>query len=338
MISIKKFLNDDTEVIATYERIMHLLMQGIALHAVDGHPAVRDVFRAKINEAEAKLGEDRSPANALTMTGEVIKALQEYNQRATKFIRAQGVELQSMVGMLTQAMAQISAVSEMSVTQLQELQKQIEHATQLEDIRTLKTRLGECLVSIRDESARHREESTRVVAELDHGIRQVQTTRAEGQPEPAAPIPENDRIPGILGRTDAEKALRVSCEQGAPAYAGLFIVDRLKSITSRFGNTLADQVIAFFAEHLLTGLTPQDRIYRWDRGTFFALLDREEAPDFVRKQLARLLSRRLDHTFEIEGRAVAVPIASTWTILPLRESNFSQILRKIEVFTASGGN
>ena len=168
-------------------------------------------------------------------------------------------------------------------------------------------------------------------------MRQVQAKEAESR-STGESNGETEAVPGLLGRTAAEKDLRDACEQGASFYAGIFVVDRLAAITSRFGNALADQVLAFFAGHLMTGLTPQDRVYRWERGSFLALLNRPEPADFVRRQLAKLLSRRLDQTFEIESRSVAVPIASTWTILPLRESSPSQILRKIEVFTISATN
>src|SRR5204862_3348618 len=108
-ISIKKFINGSPEVDDSYERVAHLLLQAIGLHAVQGSPTEYERFRATFDGLQAKLSETPAP-DPLVVTAEAIKSLQEYNQRASKFIRAQGVELQSMVGMLTQAMTQISAV------------------------------------------------------------------------------------------------------------------------------------------------------------------------------------------------------------------------------------
>ena len=71
--------------------------------------------------------------------------------------------------------------------------------------------------------------------------------------------------------------------------------------------------------------------------TFLALLRRTESGEQVRRELARFLTGRLEETFEIGNRSVTLPIVSTWMVMPLYESSFDQILKKLDGFRAGGG-
>ena len=168
MISIKKFLTSDDrhaqEASEANERMTHLLLQAIGLHAVEGDKDDYNTFRVTIADLATNLANEPSPGNVLITTGAAIKALQDYNRRTSFYIRARSVELQTMVGMLTNAMGQISTASQTSIEQLQNLKRQIGQAVMVEDMRTVKLRLSECLESMRAESDRQRIEASKVVA------------------------------------------------------------------------------------------------------------------------------------------------------------------------------
>jgi len=142
MISIKKFLSADDrkaqEATEASERMTHLLLQAIGLHAVEGDKDDYNTFRVTIADLETNLANEPSPNNFLITTGAAIKALQDYNRRTSFYIRARSVELQTIVGMLTNAMGQISTASQTSIEQLQDLQRQIGQAVMVEDMRTVK--------------------------------------------------------------------------------------------------------------------------------------------------------------------------------------------------------
>ena len=96
-------------------------------------------------------------------------------------------------------------------------------------------------------------------------------------------------------------------------------------------------------EIVRTGLLPDEtdyghlamKLFRWSEASFVALLERKEAGEQVRREIARLLSRRLEQTFEMVGRSVVLPITSTWTIVPLFESGYAQSLSKLDAFNGS---
>jgi GGDEF domain-containing protein len=330
MISIRKLMaKDNRESAEAYERMAQLLLQAIGLHAVEGDRVDYDWFSSTIAGLQTGLSQDPSPANVLATTGTAVKTLEEYNRRTSHFIKATSAELQIIVGMLTEAMSQISTGSQTSVHRLQELQKQIEHASQVEDVRTLKLGLSDCLHSIRGECDRQRDEALEVVANLKRGIQKAQETKV---PEAGA---VSDPLTGLLLRPGAEDAMQAACDRGAHAYAGLFVMDRLQAVTSRFGNDLGDQVLLFFVQHLSTALTGNDTLFRWSPTSFLALIERRESPDNVRREMAKLLTQRLEQTFEIGDRSVVLPVSSTWVVVPLFEQGYTEIVRKLDAFSGT---
>src|SRR6266567_4309993 len=117
MISIKKFLSDDSrETAEAYERMSLMLLQAIGLHAVEGDRADYDMLRCAIADLQKSLTEDPSPANILVTTGAAVKLMQNYNRRTSHILSARSLELQTMVGMLTGAISQIASTSQTSVS------------------------------------------------------------------------------------------------------------------------------------------------------------------------------------------------------------------------------
>lgn len=334
MISIKKFLTADNRDAADVNeangRMAHLLLQAIGLHAVEGEQADYDTFRVTIADLETSLAQESSPSNILVTTGAAIKALQDYNRRTSLYIRARSLELQTIVGMLTNAMGQITTASQTSIERLQDLHRQIGQAVVMEDMRTVKLRLSECLESMRVESDRQRVESVRVVAKMQLGLKKAQEPRAEEENA------ELDLLTGLPLRRGAELAMRRGCEQRTHACAALFVLDRIQAINTRFGYSLGDQIMMIFLKHISRGLSGQDVFFRWGPEAFVAVLRRSESGEQVRRELARFLTSRLEETFEVGSRSVTLPIVSTWMVIPLYESSFDQILKKLDGFRGGG--
>jgi GGDEF domain-containing protein len=198
-----------------------------------------------------------------------------------------------------------------SIDRLRELQERIEQASTIEDVRALKLELSDCIRLIRIEC--------------------VLPDSPETKPQAAST--DSDSLTGLPLRSGAEQAMKVACAAAAHAYAGLFVMDRIQAINSRFGNELGDKVVLFFVQHLSGALTGKDTLYRWSPISFLALLDRRESPDHVRRAIVRTMSQRREQTFEIGERSVVLPTSSTWVVIPLFEHAYSEILQKLEAFS-----
>ena len=331
MISIKKFLSTDSgETSEAYARMSLMLLQAIGLHAVEGDRADYEMLRCAIADLQKSLSGDPSPANILAATGAAVKLMQNYNRRTSHILCARAVELQSIVGMLTEAMSQISTTSRTSIARLQDLHRQIEHTVMLDDMRTVKLRLSDCLESMRTETERQRHESVKVVDELKQGLQEVQAPK---RAEASAGI---DPLTGLLSRVEGEAAILAAGGPGSHAYAALFVLGRMQAIISRYGSELGGQVLLILLQRLSGGLSPQDQFFRWSPDSFLAVLHRKESGDLLRREVSRMLSAPLEPTFEIASRSVTLPISPTWSILPLFESSHGEVLRKLDLFSATG--
>src|SRR5262249_41332500 len=130
-------------------RVVRLLLQGIALHSVEGDREDFEKFRTDMQALLKTVDQDPSPSVLLVTTGSALKTVEDYNQRVTRYMRTQGAELQHMIAMLTRTIATLGSGNERSVTRLREIEGQLEKASVIEDVRMLKVRMEQCLEGIR---------------------------------------------------------------------------------------------------------------------------------------------------------------------------------------------
>lgn len=312
-------------------RMAHLLLEAIRLHAVEGDRVDYESLQADMQNLERSLGEHPSAAEVLVMTGAAIKAMEDYNKRTSRFVRAHGLELQEMVAMLTDTIAKISEGSERSLANLQNIEKQLERASVLEDVRLLKGRLSECLQSLREESARQKEESAQSTNELRQELaRALERRAAIGTRYP------KDEVTGLPGRHEAEQCLAAALKGDGHAFAAVFVVDRIQLINQRFGYAVGNRMLMSFTRYLARGLLPNDRLFRWSGPAVLAVLERRGSLETVRMELARIISARLEKTVQVGNRSVTLHVTATWTLFSAAESaSLEDTVRKIDAFVCT---
>jgi diguanylate cyclase (GGDEF)-like protein len=293
-------------------RVVQLLLQGIALHAVEGDPHDHEKFRTDMKHLLDELGEEPSPALLLMTTGAALQTLEDYNHHTSRYMRVQGAELHNMIAMLTKTIATLGTGSERAVTRLREIEGQIEKSVVIEDVRLLKARMETCLEGIRDEADRQRIESLQTVEGLKHEIAQ-----ARERIRTTVVAPARDSITGLLSRAAAMSAFLETTQISPPALAAFFVVDRVAVINARFGHAVGDRVLTLYLEELRKKLHPDDRIYRWSGPAFVVLMLRPDSLEKVRDQLRFLVPGKLEKTIELESRSALVPISATWTVFPV---------------------
>ncbi len=315
------------EAAETYLRTSQLLLQAIGLHVVEGEPQEYDSFRATIKDLQAKLGGHAPVAEGLAAASVAAKAMQDYGRRTTQFIKAENIELVAMIETLIETVLHLGAPNGRSIPLLRELGASLPKASSINDIRTLKIRLAECLEGVRREAAEQRRRAVMPPREIPSGEKETSAS----QPDPSDENPQQlDPVTNLPMRPDAESAIRESMQDSRAAFAVTFVVDRIYSINGRFGSSVGDQVLQSFVERLRKGLTATDRIFRWAEASFIALLERTEDEPEVRRQIERILFRRFEEIFAVGSRSVLLPISATWGIVPLSEATSEVIIRKID--------
>jgi GGDEF domain-containing protein len=313
MISLRKLWTAESPPGDTgMRRVVGLLMQGIALHAVEGDPLEHQKFRQDMHMLLEEIEANPSIDNLLVHTGSALKALEDYNHRTTRHLRMQGAELQHMIAMLTRTVAALGSGSEKAVGRLQEIEGKLEGASVIEDVRALKLRMGECLEGIRAEAARHKIESAHTTATL---AEEIQSTQRRIHAAGVRPV--LDPSTGLPARSAAIAAMEDAAHASKPAYVALFIVDRVAPINARLGYAAGDQVLNFYLEELRHKLPPSDRLFRWSGPAFLALFDRPEPMEKVREQLRFAVPGKLERTVKLSNRSALVSVSATWTVFSI---------------------
>ncbi len=330
MISIRRYLaKRDSRVEDVLRRALGVLLQAIEAHAVPGDEVDYEQFKSSIREIASQFTDETPAEELLVIAGAVASSLKEYGQRTTRFVRAQSAEYQQMLSMLTETVAAVTQGSERSVARLREIEKQLERASVIEDVRTLRLKLGQCLESMREEIAQQEMRAAVTAAELRASIEKSQASL-----HVVSSHEENDPVTGLPGREAAEAALKEAIESKRCYYAVVFVANRVQAINSRFGYAVGDRVLRKLCEHFRAALSAEDRIFRWRGPSFMALVERGPAVDDVRKEIARIAGAKIEEMMEIGARSVLLPISASIAVFSMSPS-VKLLAAKIDQFAAS---
>jgi GGDEF domain-containing protein len=333
MTTLKSYLFPDNgpEVESSYRRMMDLFLQAISLHAVEGDQTEFERFRSDMAAFGNRLTADLSLSNRLLVVGEVIRALGEYNRHTSKFLSIQSTELQKMIAMLTRTVIAVGTSSETSVARLQEIEKTMEQARFLDDIRSVKAQLGDCLERVRGEATRHKAEGKALVETL-----QQQLADSKDLSAGASRAVNLDPATGLADKAEAQRALEqaANSQEVSGKFVLIAVVNRMRAVNARFGYNIGDQILGMVAEYFRRSLPAEDKLCRWQGPALLAILSRKVSLTLVRHEIRRFAEARLEKTFVVGERSIMLPVSTSWTVFPLI-GPADAMLRRIEIFTSA---
>ncbi len=316
---------DDNETEQALMRVIQLLLQGMGLHVVEGDPDDHTEFRHEIDQILQRFEEATSTTELVVQAKSALSALEVHNRRTLSYLRLPAMELQTMVKMLTSTVGAIAASGDENVRRLRDIEKQVEFASLIEDVRLIKTRLGACLDEIRREAERQRDETGRTVEQLSQGLGGTQK----------AP-PTTDEATGLPARSRAEEAIAQACRDEAQAYAVAVQIDRIQIFNARFGYEVGDEILRHIAGFLRQQLHEKDLLFRWSAPTLVALLFRPHRLERVRDEVGRIMEFKYEHTVQTSSRTVLLPISARWAVFPMMASP-PLLWQKIDSFSRFQG-
>ncbi len=139
-----------------------------------------------------------------------------------------------------------------------------------------------------------------------------------GQALPPAGVLRADPLAVVPGRAEAEQALGAMIERGAPAFAAVFIVDRIHLLNDCFGYAIGDRLLSAFHQRLRRCLASSDCIYRWSGTSFVALLERRRSLAQVRGELERVAGGDAELIVRIGDGALALATTASWAVFALQ--------------------
>jgi diguanylate cyclase (GGDEF)-like protein len=328
VISIKKFLSLDKEAERAPMHVVRALIQGIGEHAIAGEADDCARFRECIRTISDALIDGIAPEQLLVHTGAVLRALEDHNRRTSRQMALHFAELQNMVKMLTGTIGAVSVTGSANISRLSGIEKLVASASELDDVRLIKTRLSDCLTDIRSEAERQRKDNRATVDQLTQGL-----DEARKRSPVSFEAPAQDAVTGLPLRPAAETALANTSQAGASAYAAVFVLDRLQAVNLRFGSEVGDEVLREFSRMIQKKLSAGDQLFRWSGPALLALLPRPSSVERVRNEIASIVDTKLEHIVETSSRSIMIPIAARWTVLPTVAAP-RLIYQRIDTFAA----
>jgi GGDEF domain-containing protein len=302
-------------------QMCRLLLDAIGTYVVRGADSEVEEFRRRLTRLTRQMEGPQTPMTVLTVTSDAVEAMETYCERTTEHNRAERQERQDMLAMLTDTIANLAGQTDGSVAKLQAIEKQLERAQELDDIRALKQHLGESLQSLREAVAQHRSNSVATIEQLRNQVA-LARQRIPAEPMELAREPaEMDFLP---------EAPIDAGESGAAAYVAVVRLRRADQIADRFGDVVRHRMLGMIGTQLKTMLGPGDRLLRW-RGTAFVMfLNSRESLVQIRARLAETVSIIGQEHIEVGAKTSLLSVSADWTVFqqadyPTLEAVFNEV-------------
>jgi hypothetical protein len=299
---------------------LQAMIEGIGVHMMRGSEQDYARFSAALNTLSREIGDPSSTLALCDVASRTVEILRTYGQSTTNYFCLQNHQMQSMIAMLTETVAEISGHSNDSISRLQEVEREIEAASGLDDMRAITARLERCLVAVREAVAEQKRMVAGTVARLK---RCVQETGA-----PSSAETEFDRIP---------EARPDMTELSLFPYVSVFQLHHSDRIASRFGESARLEMLTLIHRALKSVLGPGDRILRRNQTAFVLFLDSDASINVVRTRLALAVARIRQNHIELGKNSALLAIVVDWTLFAQSHYlNLGAALAAVDSFLQSG--
>jgi GGDEF domain-containing protein len=333
MISIKRLLEGrdasgpDQNSVEALMRMSCVLLDAMAKHMVRGNETDIRIFRRTLNRLARHMEEPQSTMSVPDIFSGAVEALETYCQRTAEYFLEQNRERHFMVAMLADTVAELSGQTDVSVTRLQAIEKQIEQASELEDIRALRANLAKSLLALREAAAQQRNSSVATVERL-----RGQIAIAQAQiPDSPKPAPDNrediDLIPDLS---------EGPVETLATSYVAAFRLERAEHIAGRFGEAVKSQMLSMIATQLKSVLGPNDRLLRWKGTSFVTFINSTDSAKEIRTRLMHAVGKASQQYIEVGSKSVLLSVSVDWVLFPQADHpSLEAIYNEVDAFLAN---
>jgi GGDEF domain-containing protein len=342
MISIKRFLEpsrdgpvSDRSLVEALMQVARLLLDAMASHVVRGTDSDFRSFRRTLSELAHRMAGPQSPVTLIGIASDAAEAMDTYCRRTTAYHREQHEERQSMIAMLTDTLADISGQTDASVARLQAIEKQVELASELDDIRALRASLGESLQALREAAAQQRSNSAATVERLRGQIALARKSMPDDPKHPGDPKDPAGRD-GVLDLLP-DATDRLGVDSLPASYVAAFKLQRAEHIANRFGETVRRQMLNLIATELKMVLGPNDRLLRWKGASLVMFINSTAAIHEIRSRLAKTVAATSQQYIEVGRSSALLSVGVDWAIFPQADRPLDAVFIEVDAFVANSG-
>ncbi|MBL8219835.1 MAG: DUF2917 domain-containing protein, partial [Bryobacterales bacterium] len=290
-------------------RAMRLLLEGLPVTEGDGGGPEKQAIGKLIERLDSPLAR----FDVLEVVNEALIAVDRQHRTGLERQRRQAEEFQEMIAMLTQTVSALAVQRTASLTRLKQVEKQIEHASQVEDLRVLRADLGECLQAVKECSSQQKQ-SGETMQVFERHLQAVKSRMKETSDVAESPVQASV----------------------ASDFYAVFVLDRERGIAARFGEEVRSGVVAFVQQRLKDALAPGDRLVKWKGAAFLALLRRAAPWQDTCAELANMATIPTPPVIEVGSRSIRLPISVSWAVFPQsRYASLELLFEKVDEFIAA---
>jgi GGDEF domain-containing protein len=306
---------------ASLLRIVSLLLEGWALHAVQFDSEKHGEFRLAIREIGQRFEQAGNPEDLVMLAGEANRTIQGYGASLEKYIQALTKEKHMAIDLVSKSLLRICASSEQSAHTLRNVQRDLKEASQVPDMRMLREKLASIVDTVCRETERHEQENRELKERVSESTR--------------AAAAANDQVTGLPTQKQAEARITEVSSSGTQTFVIAFFLKNLDVVNRRFGFPAGDSVLQRFAAYLGKNRVGGDQLFRWRGPCFVVVAERFGSIQAVKAEADKLGIRGPEHEVEGQGNSMLFRITAATAVFPiLKTQNGSDLTGKIDDFAA----
>jgi hypothetical protein len=252
--------------------------------------------------------------------------LENHCRTTTEYYRQRQEQMQAMVIMLTETVADVSRQSDSSVVRLQTIEKDLELASGLNDLRAIRSSLESCLTALREANAHHQDNSAATVKRLQDHVDAVQK-----QTSVVA-----RHVPFSRAEIDLISALREGpVKPGLNLYVAGFKLKRAEHIATRFGEDAVHEMLSMLGKLLKALLGPHDRLSRREGASFVMFINTTASIRDLRAQLSATVAKIGMKPVEVGSKSTLLAVGVDWVVVQQTEpASLEAVLAAVDTFLA----
>ncbi len=313
MASLKGLLRQSKPTPGDYVRSLQTVLAGISRYTVDGRDDELALFRETLLRLSSEVKEQSNTPEVEKTVGIALEHLRDYNDRANRFNSDHLGELKSVMRTMTETITFLSESRTRSVHQLQYVEREMEQAAQMDDIKQLRARLITCLDVVREETVRLQTET-----QVAPGVASMQITRSTKPVEFPNRFGSMDGVTGLPTRKVAEQSIIDALEAGQESAVALFVVNRMPGINARYGREIGDEVMLRVSNHFAQHLSSTTSLYRWSGPALLALAEVNDDFEDLKRSWIKTASTKHELSLDSEERSVFVMVDTSVNFYPLQ--------------------
>ncbi len=299
---------------AALNRVISVLMQGIALHGLQYDELAFRTFQDAVWKMRAGFDQAADEDSAMLLAGAVIRLLEEHNDAAQAHLRARHGEIGNMLGLISETLLDVTQANPQTVTQVRGMAQEIVRATSLNALGAVRGRLETCMAEIRAKAQ---------LSAANARAGQVSTTATDG-------------VTGLPDAGSAIEALARAWPKRTDQFLGLFALEYLETINQRFGFRSGDELLQLLGQQVGRHFTHPDQLFRWRGPCLVALVDRHAPESFVASEFARAVPPRLENATTVRDREAMVRVSTSWSMIRLDElGSLDEAIARMNEFSST---